>query len=93
MKRSILGLTPSLRNLLLGAAFIVTHAFANTVTVHVGPSGSMSYSPDPAVINVNDTVQWMWDSSPHSVTSTGQPNGNFDSGLHNAPFTFSHTFS
>src|SRR4051812_4442154 len=93
MKRSILSAAIlSLRALLFGSAFFAATAFAATVTVHVGPSGSMSYSPDPAVIHVGDTVQWVWDSSPHSVTSSGQPNGNFDSGLHNAPFTFSHTF-
>ena len=65
-----------------------------TLTVHVGPGGSMTYSPNPATINQGDTIQWVWDSSSHSVTSgTGQPSGLFDSGLHNPPFTFTRTFN
>jgi glucose/arabinose dehydrogenase len=54
----------------------------------------MSFSPDPVTINAGDTVQWAWGSSPHSVTSgTAQhPTSDFDSGIHNAPFNFSHTF-
>ncbi|HVF73380.1 MAG TPA: PQQ-dependent sugar dehydrogenase [Chthoniobacterales bacterium] len=91
MTRPILQLV--LRSLFLSFAFLLTHAFAATVTVHVGPNGSMSYSPDPVTINAGDTVEWVWDSPAHSVTSgNGQPNGLFDSGLHNPPHTFSHTF-
>jgi glucose/arabinose dehydrogenase len=65
------------------------------VTVQVGPGGSMSFSPDPVSINVGDTVQWVWASSPHSATSgtAAHPTTDFDSGIHNAPFNFSHTFN
>ena len=66
------------------------------MNVDVGPGGAMSFNPDSVSINVGDTVQWNWKSSPHSVTSgaPGRPYnvGNFDSGLQNAPFTFTHTF-
>jgi glucose/arabinose dehydrogenase len=79
--------------LLISLVFL-TNIRAATVTVHVGPGGSMSYNPDPVSINQGDTVQWIWDSSSHSVTAgtPGHPTGAFDSGLHNPPFTFSHTF-
>jgi glucose/arabinose dehydrogenase len=62
---------------------------AATLVVHVGPNGSMSYSPDTANINQGDTIQWVWDSPAHSVTAPNQ----FDSGVHNPPFTFSRTFN
>jgi glucose/arabinose dehydrogenase len=69
--------------------------YAATVNVDVGPGGFMSYSPSSVSINAGDTVQWNWKSSPHSVTagSPGNETGEFDSGLHNTPFTFTHTFS
>jgi len=41
----------------------------NTVTVHVGPNGSMTFAPATVQLAVGDTVMWMWDSSPHTVTS------------------------
>jgi glucose/arabinose dehydrogenase/plastocyanin len=89
MKRNFLSAAISAVALLTA----LTAGYGDTVTVHVGPNGSMSYSPDPVSINVGDTVQWIWDSSSHSVTSgTGTPNGQFNSGLHNVPFTFSQTF-
>src|SRR5438270_12902457 len=92
MKSSILRAAFSLRTLLFGSAFLVAHAFGNTVTVHVGPSADfMSYSPKTVSINVGDSVQWVWDSSPHSVTSNGQPNGNFNSGILTSSATYSHT--
>lgn len=72
-----------------------THAA--TVTVHVGPASNFySFSPDPVSINAGDTVQWVWDSGPHSATSgtPGRPSGVFDSGTRNAGATpYSHTFS
>ncbi len=74
---------------------IAGSAGAKTVTVHVGPNGSMSYSPSTVSINVGDAVQWVWDSADHSVTAGTASNPNpaqFDSGIHNPPFTFEHTF-
>ena len=49
----------------------------------------MSYSPPSVSIAVGDTVQWVWDSPTHSVTGASK---DFDSGIHDPPFTFSHTF-
>src|SRR5438874_12291559 len=76
-------------------AFQGAAAHAAIVNVDVGPGGSMSFSPDSVSINAGDTVQWNWKSSPHSVTagSPGNQTGEFDSGIRNAPFTFTHTFS
>jgi plastocyanin len=69
---------------------------AQTVMVTVGPNNSLSFSPATVTIHPGDTVTWNWSSSsiPHSVTSgsPGAPSGTFDSGVHTAPFTFSHTF-
>jgi glucose/arabinose dehydrogenase len=89
MLRDRLGL-----GLLVIAALLGSHARAATVTVHVGPSGSMSFNPDPVSIQVGDTVQWVWDSSNHSVRSgtPAQPTNVFSSGIHNPSFSFSHTF-
>jgi plastocyanin len=38
-------------------------------TVHVGPGGMFVYSQPTATINAGQTVEWDWDSSPHTVTS------------------------
>ncbi|MFL6585043.1 MAG: PQQ-dependent sugar dehydrogenase [Chthoniobacterales bacterium] len=68
---------------------------AATVTVHVGPSSNFfGFSPDPVAINVGDSVQWVWDSGPHSATSgtAGHPTGVFDSGQKSSG-TFTHAFT
>ena len=57
-----------------------------TVGVNIG-SG---FSPSTVTINVNDTVQWTWVTYYHSTTSTG---GLWDSGVHNPPYSYSHTFT
>ena len=74
--------------------FLPVVGYATTVKVDVGPGGAMSFSPTTVSINVGDTVQWTWKSSPHSVTagSPGHETGDFNSGLQFSPFTFSHTF-
>src|ERR1043166_10255143 len=46
---------------LLTSLSLVAAIPAATVTVHVGPNGTMSYSPDPVSIAVGDTVEWGWD--------------------------------
>jgi hypothetical protein len=43
-------------------------------------------------IKPSDTVQWTWVGNNHSTTSTSVPSL-WDSGIHNAPFTFSFTFA
>jgi plastocyanin len=78
---------------------------AATVTVDVGPDGTMSFSPDPVEINQGDTVSWVWSDSEissyygyirlyHSVTSgtPSQPTSLFDSGVHQYPYAFEFTF-
>jgi glucose/arabinose dehydrogenase len=88
------------RRMLIGAAsmaaivFLQTAGQAATVNVNVGPGGSMSFSPNPATINAGDTVHWIWGSATHSVTSgtAANPTADFNSGVHNPPFTFDHTF-
>jgi plastocyanin len=87
---------------LIGFAFTVCcavtilswNARATTFEVHVGPEGSLSFSPQNITINVGDTVEWIWDSSTHSATSgtPGNPDGLFDSGVLNSGATFSFTF-
>src|SRR5207253_9962751 len=67
---------------------------AATIQVLVGDGGSLSFSPSSVSIQAGDTVQWIWKSGSHSATSgtPGTPNGLWDSGVHSAGFTFSHTF-
>ena len=42
---------------------------------------TVAFSPSSVTINVGDTVQWQWNSGPHSVTSgtPDHPSGLFDS--------------
>jgi plastocyanin len=44
----------------------------STMTVHVGAGAANSFSPQMVSINVGDTVTWVWDGGPHTVTS-GSP--------------------
>jgi len=70
-------------------------ARAMTVDVTVGPGGNLVFSPSSVTINPGDQVKWTWGSSGHSTTSgsPGQPNGIWDSGIHNQGATFTHTFN
>jgi plastocyanin len=80
---------------LLSVLFFFIETQAATVTVHVGPTGNeMTFSPAEVSIAVGDTVDWVWESDFHSVSSgpPGQPSGDFDSDIQIVPFTFSHTF-
>jgi plastocyanin len=78
-------------------ADMATAPVGQTVMVTVGPNNTLSFSPQTVMIHPGDTVTWTWASSgiPHSVTSgtPGSPDGTFDSGVHTAPFSFSHTFA
>jgi plastocyanin len=51
----------------------------STVTVQVGPGGTKSFSPATVNIKTGDSVEWIWDSGPHTVTSiaNGSPDGTF----------------
>src|SRR5436305_12691296 len=70
-------------------------ARAMTIDVTVGPGGNLVFSPSSVTIHTGDQVRWTWGSSGHSTTSgsPGQPNGIWDSGIHNQGATFSRTFS
>ncbi len=71
--------------------FVFRTAQAVTVTVRVGPaSNDMSFEPASVSIAVGDTVEWIWDTPFHSVTSFDK---NFDSDVQSPPFIFSHTFT
>lgn len=59
----------------------------STVNVQVV---NFQFNPDPITIKVGDTVHWVWASNDHSTTSD---TGLWDSGVHNQPFTFDHTFN
>ena len=70
-------------------------ASATTVDVAVGPGGNLVFSPSSVTIHPGDQVRWTWSSSGHSTTSgsPGQPNGIWDSGIHNQGATFTRTFN
>ena len=70
-------------------------ASARTVDVTIGPNFELVFSPSSVTIHTGDQVKWTWASSGHSTTSgsPGQPNGIWDSGLHNQGATFTHTFN
>jgi plastocyanin len=46
---------------------------AKTVTVNVGPNNQNAFAPSSVDINVGDTVHWVWQGSPHTVTSGAAP--------------------
>lgn len=68
--------------------------FAATTTVLVG-NGGLVFTPAVANINVGDQVVWNWSGNFHSTTSGtgGTPNGLWDSGVANAPHSFTNTFN
>ena len=70
-------------------------ARATTFNVTIGPGGNLVFSPASVTIHPGDQVKWTWSSSGHSTTSgsPGQPNGIWDSGIHNQGATFTHTFN
>lgn len=80
--------------LVLAFSFVAHSAWSATVTVHVGPNGLHSFSPDKVSISVGDTVQWVWDSGGHSATAgtPGHSSGLFDSGIKNSG-SFTYTFT
>jgi plastocyanin len=69
-----------------------------TATVLVG-SGGLVFVPATTNIAVNDRVIWSWAGNFHSTTSgttsggTATPDGLWDSGVFNAPHSFTNTFS
>jgi len=67
-----------------------SRALLATVTVDLQ---AFSFSRDTVTINVGDTVHWVWQTNNHSVTSVSGSPISFDSGVHNAGFTFDETFN
>ena len=76
------------------ALLSLARAGAATIDVQVAASG-LQFTPQDVTINVGDTVRWTWVGSGHSTTSgtPGNPDGLWDSGVQNAGFTFSFTFT
>jgi hypothetical protein len=72
-------------------------ARAATTTVHVfgfdfsvNPKGQPIVDP---VIDVGDTIHWVWDTGGHNVKSVARSVETFDTPIRNAGFTFDHTFT
>jgi len=76
------------------AAFVPLSAKATTIQVQVG-QGGLKFTPANVMVQVGDTVEWVWDALDHSSTSgtPGHPDGMWDSGIQNTGFTFSFTFT
>jgi plastocyanin len=86
---------------LLPVLFLASEASAGTITVQVGQNG-MTFTPQTVSIAPGDTVNWFWHGTPgyynnyHSVTAgtPAVPTPNiFDSGVHQFPYLYSHTFT
>jgi plastocyanin len=75
---------------LAGSAYFfagLSGATAATVTVDII---NYAYTPDPITINVNDTVNWIWEGDFHSTTAV---DGLWDSGVYNTGYSYSYTFT
>jgi plastocyanin len=80
----------------VGALCVAAHALAATKIVEVGPGGTLTFGDQETgssttTITAGDSVQWVWQSSGHSTTSDGGEEG-WDSGVQDAPFTFTRQF-
>src|SRR5687767_4215853 len=81
------------------AMIAATSALAETHTVAVAPGGQHIFQPATVTVQPGDTVQWVWNTSGHSVVSgntdgaSGVPDGMFNSALQNQNFVFNHTFN
>src|SRR5688500_5095347 len=79
------------------AMIAATSALAETHTVAVGPSALHVFQPTTVTIQPGDTVQWVWQSSGHSVVAgntdgnVGIPTGMFNSGLQNQNHVYNYT--
>ncbi len=82
---------------LTGVLIVRFPAQLSAATIEVSVAlGDPVFKPANVSIQPGDTVKWTWGTPghPHTVTSgVDKPNGLFDSGLHQSPFTFSYTFN
>jgi plastocyanin len=93
-KRTKMKLHTKFLSIVCGAAIIsLLSSRADTIPVQVG-AGGLIFTPANVTIHVGDTIQWTWAGISHSTTSgtPGNPDGMWDSGVHNTGFVFSHTF-
>ena len=92
----------------LALLILAARASAATFVVNVGQGGGTVFVDQTSgnsttTIQVGDTVQWVWQSGPHSTSSgtctsggyygTCTPDGNWDAGQHSPPYSFSKTFT
>ncbi|WP_435182893.1 plastocyanin/azurin family copper-binding protein [Halobellus sp. EA9] len=73
-----------------------------TVTVTVGPGGSLVFEPgtsEPLQIAPGTTVKFVWDSDNHNIVVSSQPEGanwqgtpGGEAKLYNTGYTYTHTF-
>src|SRR5436190_23579928 len=76
------------KTFLFGCLLLLAHSASRGAVFNVDIE-PFSFNPTPVNINVNDQVVWTWVSDFHnSVSDSGQ----WDSGLHNSGFEFTHTF-
>ncbi len=61
---------------------------------HVVTVSNFKYAPATITIKAGETVTWKFTQGTHTVTSgtSCTKAAGFDSGLHDAPYTFTHTF-
>ncbi len=83
----------------LAAAFSVSFMaavslHAATTNIIVGFNGGFTFSPTNTTIHQHDTVIWVWGGANHSTTSLPGMGDttNWDSGITNAPHTFTNTY-
>jgi len=80
----------------VGGLCVAAHVLAATKVVEVAPEGTLTFADEETrtsttTITEGDSVQWVWHSSGHSTTSDRVEEG-WDSGVQQAPFSFTHQF-
>src|SRR6266404_4910628 len=76
------------RSILPAVILAITGWSAGAATTNVVIK-DFAFSPPSVSINVNDSVNWNWTGNSHTTTSS---TGLWDSGVHNAGASFTHTF-
>ena len=68
-------------------------AATNTIYIFNFNFGALPNTHIDPVINLGDTVTWVWTNGTHSTTATPGQLESWDSGVQSTGFTFSHTFN